>query len=436
MSAANPTTRPVRNDILRNGDDMNDANPALQRLGAALDSGDRGAVMACFAPDANVDVLTGHKRMAFTGKSLGKAIDTLWAGFDDITLTPSTRQVSGSQVVEDSVLSGSHTGIFAGAEPTQGRVHVNVKLSATAGPDSLLTSLRIDTDTRALFAQIAETGDIIGVGGRLIAGARERHTGVRIIDAPPPPVLHPAPVSSASHADTPSAKGSPGRWAGLTGGSSPKGTSVPGHEAPPGTTRSRRKWAALTAVPVLLLIVFLALRHGSSDSSQTVADHPKPITTSSPVASSKPTAAPKPKPTASIALPVIATEAPKSVPHVQAGQQLVLRSDVLFALNSAALTPTAKAAVTTLATQIRSAHVTGTIQINGYTDNLGTVAKNLSLSQARALAVAQVLQASLAGQPVTLAPQGFGQASPVVPNSSDANRARNRRVTIVLPKIG
>ena len=154
------------------------------------------------------------------------------------------------------------------------------------------------------------------------------------------------------------------------------------------------------------------------------------------MASSKPTAAPKPKPTASIALPVIATEAPKSVPHVQAGQQLVLRSDVLFALNSAALTPTAKAAVTTLATQIRSAHVTGTIQINGYTDNLGTVAKNLSLSQARALAVAQVLQASLAGQPVTLAPQGFGQASPVVPNSSDANRARNRRVTIVLPKIG
>ena len=112
---------------------------------------------------------------------------------------------------------------------------------------------------------------------------------------------------------------------------------------------------------------------------------------------------------------------------------MVLRSDVLFALNSAALTPAAKAAVTTLATQIRSAHVTGTIQINGYTDNLGTVDKNLALSKARALAVAQVLQAGLAGQSVTLAPQGFGQANPVAPNTTDPNRARNRRVTIVLP---
>jgi outer membrane protein OmpA-like peptidoglycan-associated protein len=77
--------------------------------------------------------------------------------------------------------------------------------------------------------------------------------------------------------------------------------------------------------------------------------------------------------------------------------------------------------------------VTGTIQINGYTDDLGSAAKNLALSQARALAVAQVLQAGLAGQSVTLAPQGFGQASPVAPNTTDANRARNRRVTIVLP---
>ena len=77
--------------------------------------------------------------------------------------------------------------------------------------------------------------------------------------------------------------------------------------------------------------------------------------------------------------------------------------------------------------------MTGTIQINGYTDNLGSTAYDLALSQARALAVAQVLQAGLAGQQVTLAPQGFGQTSPVAPNTTDPNRARNRRVTIVLP---
>jgi Outer membrane protein and related peptidoglycan-associated (lipo)proteins len=134
-------------------------------------------------------------------------------------------------------------------------------------------------------------------------------------------------------------------------------------------------------------------------------------------------------------LPVIATAAPTAVPHVQAGRQVVLASDVLFALNSSALTPEAQKAVTTLADQIRAAGVTGTIQVNGYTDNLGSIAYDLNLSRARALAVAQVLQAGLAGQPVTLTPQGFGQANPVAPNTTDANRARNRRVTIVLPKL-
>ena len=407
---------------------MNDPSPALQRLGAALDSGNRDAVMACFSPDATVDVLTGHKRMAFTGKTLGEAVDKLLAGFDKITLTPNTRQVVGLQVVEEAVLSGSHTGSFAGAEPTQGKVHVNVKLTATAGPDSKLKSLRVDADARALFAQIADSGDIIGVGGRLIAGARERHNGVRVIDAPRPSAGQAAPASNV--ATPPSPKKSPGRWAGLTPGLKPAEAPSAGSGTQPGAKKSRIKWAALTALPVLLLIVFLTWRSGSSGPSLAAADHPAP----SPTSTSSPTTTPRaPTPTPSTALPVIATAAPKSVPHVQAGQQLVLRSDVLFGLNSAALTPSAKAAVTTLATQISSSHVTGTIQINGYTDNLGTVDKNLALSQARALAVAQVLQAGLAGQSVTLAPQGFGQASPVAPNTTDPNRARNRRVTIVLP---
>ena len=113
----------------------------------------------------------------------------------------------------------------------------------------------------------------------------------------------------------------------------------------------------------------------------------------------------------------------------------MLNSDVLFSFDSAALTQTARTALTRVAGQIRKAGVTGTIQINGYTDNLGSVAYDVALSRARALAVAGVLQAGLAGRPVTLAPQGFGQANPVAPNTSDPSRARNRRVAIVLPKV-
>jgi outer membrane protein OmpA-like peptidoglycan-associated protein len=89
--------------------------------------------------------------------------------------------------------------------------------------------------------------------------------------------------------------------------------------------------------------------------------------------------------------------------------------------------------VTRIAKQVRSSVVTGTIQINGYTDNSGTVAYDRALSRSRALAVARVLQRGLVGRPVTLVPQGFGQSNPVAPNTSDASRARNRRVTIVLP---
>lgn len=398
--AANPTTRAVTGGSLRKGDEMNDPSAALQHLRAALDVGDRDAVMACFAPDATLSVLSGKERIALTSGGIGKAVDTLIVGFDNIKLTPISRQVSESQIVQESVVSGDHTGSFAGAEPTSSRVHVNVKLTATAAPDSKLQSLLVEADTRALYAQIAKTDDGIGAASGMLATVRERYDGgVRVIGVP-----------------------------------KPGATSAVGAGARPSNTSSRRRWAALTVAPVLLLIVFLAWRHGSIDPSLAAADHP-----AKPVASTRSTtAAPSqtPKPTAATSLPAIAIAVPKSVPHVQAGRQVVLNSDVLFGFDSSTLTPGASSAVTSLAEQLRTAGVTGTIQVNGYTDDLGTVAYDLALSRDRALAVARVLQAGLAGQPVILAPQGFGQANPVAPNDSDPNRARNRRVTIVLPTAG
>jgi outer membrane protein OmpA-like peptidoglycan-associated protein len=394
--------QPTRGDILGNGGEMNDPGPALKHLGAALDAGDREAVMACFAADATVDVIAGDKRMSFSSKGIRDAIDSLLTGFDRITFTPTTRLVSEARVVEEAVLSGDHMGSFAGAAPTQSRVHVNVKLTATADGDSNLQSLRVDADARALFAQIAGNDDVAGAFGGIIAGVRERHEGVRVIDAPRPPE---APAKTASEAG-----------------------------AAPTTKRSRRRWAVLPVAAILLLIAFVAWRAGSADPSIAAgATHPATATSTPTSTPSQP--ATTPAPTTAAALPVIATAAPTAVPHVQAGRQVVLASDVLFALNSSALTPAAQTAVTTLAGQIRAAGVTGTIQVNGYTDNLGSIAYDLALSRARALAVAQVLQAGLAGQPVTLTPQGFGQANPVAPNTTDANRARNRRVTIVLPKL-
>jgi len=353
--------------------------------------------MACFAADATVHLTSGDKPITFTSNGIREAVDALMSGFDDIKLKPNTRQVSASRIVQDCVVSGDHTGSFAGVKPTSSRVHINVKLSATGAADSNLQSLWVEADTRALFAQISGTNDIVGVAGGMVATVRERHDAVRVIDAPRPPA-------------------------------------APAVGAPPKSSGSRRWWAAVAAAAVLLLVVFLAWRPGSADPALAAkaGDPAKPTSTGT--ATSAPSQpAPTPKPVAPSALPVIATAAPQSVPHVQAGRQVVLNSDVLFGFDSAALTPAAAAAVTSLAGQISSAGVTGTIQVNGYTDNLGSVAYCLALSRARALAVARILQAGLAGRPVTLAPQGFGQANPVAPNTSDPNRARNRRVTIVLP---
>jgi len=359
--------------------------------------------MTCFVDDATLDLISGEERILLTSTGIRDAVDTLLAGFEHIKLTPISRQLSASRVLQESVLSGDHTGTFFGAEPTSGRVRVNVKLSATSSTDSTVQSLAVEADTRALFAQIAGTDDLVGVTGGLIAAARERQDlAVRVVDAN----RSPAPPAADKRAR-------------------------------PRISRVGLSCAALVVAAVLLVVAILALQPGLT---RPVLDASAVQPAGTQTTTGRPTAAPsqpKPAPSPGVtkALPVIAIAAPKAVPHVQPGRQVVLNSDVLFSFDSAALTPTARTALTRIAGQIRTAGVTGTIQINGYTDNLGSVAYDVALSRARALAVAGVLQTGLAGRPVTLAPQGFGQANPVAPNTSDPSRARNRRVAIVLPKV-
>jgi outer membrane protein OmpA-like peptidoglycan-associated protein len=382
---------------------MNDPGVALQRIAAALRAADSDAIMACFAADSILEVGSDPDRRVFTNQGIRDAIDALIAGFEDLKLTPSSRRVSPSRVVEESVFSGVHRGVFAGVAPARVRVHVSVRLTAESGPDSTLQSLWVDADAPALFAQIAGTEDIMGVTGGMVATVRERYDGaVRVTD-------------ETKQLPTPA-------------------------RARAGPSLSRRRWFA--AVGLVLAAAFLTWTVVSMIGGQD-AQTPRPglasavtATPSAKVVRASPRRAPPLSRGTPGALPIIATAAPKAVPHVQAGKQLVLNSDVLFGFDSASLTAAATAALNRLSQQVRNANVTGTIQINGYTDNLGSVGYDLALSRARALAVARVLQSALAGRPVTLVPQGFGHANPVAPNTNDAGRARNRRVTIVLPTPG
>ena len=69
------------------------------------------------------------------------------------------------------------------------------------------------------------------------------------------------------------------------------------------------------------------------------------------------------------------------------------------------------------------------IEIAGYTDNTGSVALNIRLSQARAAAVRAYL-ARKGVSPMRMLARGYGARNPVVPNTTAEGRAQNRRVEL------
>jgi outer membrane protein OmpA-like peptidoglycan-associated protein len=101
---------------------------------------------------------------------------------------------------------------------------------------------------------------------------------------------------------------------------------------------------------------------------------------------------------------------------------------VYFDTGSAALLPQSDgeiAKVTTLVTGNSGWMVT----IEGHTDNIGSEADNLSLSQHRASAVLSAL--TVAGvTPDRLTAIGFGEAKPIASNDTLEGRTRNRRVEL------
>lgn len=107
--------------------------------------------------------------------------------------------------------------------------------------------------------------------------------------------------------------------------------------------------------------------------------------------------------------------------------------NITFVTGSATIAPSAESTLTDLYNQLLIGGALA-IQIEGHTDNVGNPASNMALSEARAFAVKGWLERKAptmfpAGRVVIKA---LGQTMPVAPNSSDAGRAMNRRVTIVL----
>jgi outer membrane protein OmpA-like peptidoglycan-associated protein len=109
---------------------------------------------------------------------------------------------------------------------------------------------------------------------------------------------------------------------------------------------------------------------------------------------------------------------------------IVNMSDVVFATGSYQIKTSA---------QIKLARIAGIlmtypglkVQVEGYTDNVGSAAFNQKLSDQRANAVMQFLisQGVKAG---SISAKGYGEADPVASNSTASGRAQNRRVQLVV----
>jgi len=67
------------------------------------------------------------------------------------------------------------------------------------------------------------------------------------------------------------------------------------------------------------------------------------------------------------------------------------------------------------------------IEVGGHTDSDGSDATNLALSERRAAAVIEYLAAK-GIEPERMVARGYGEAMPIVPNTSSENKARNRRI--------
>ena len=69
------------------------------------------------------------------------------------------------------------------------------------------------------------------------------------------------------------------------------------------------------------------------------------------------------------------------------------------------------------------------IEIGGHTDNVGSDADNLKLSQQRAEAIRQYL-IKKGIQPARVIAKGYGASEPVADNSTNEGRQNNRRTEV------
>ncbi len=125
-----------------------------------------------------------------------------------------------------------------------------------------------------------------------------------------------------------------------------------------------------------------------------------------------------------------------SVTLQERGIVISIRDKVLFKSGRAEIEKDSEADIIKIGQDILAKIPGKSIRIEGHTDNIpiksAQYPSNWELSNARAMSVLRLLVDKAGINPKNISAVAYGEFSPIVPNTSDENRATNRRVDIVI----
>lgn len=124
-----------------------------------------------------------------------------------------------------------------------------------------------------------------------------------------------------------------------------------------------------------------------------------------------------------------------NVQVIRQGDELILRmpSNVTFATGQADIQPQYRGTLDQVAAVLKDYNQTY-VDVYGHTDAVGTDASNQSLSERRAVSVADYL-AMRGVNEARLGTRGFGESQPIADNMTEDGKAANRRVEIKIVPI-
>jgi type VI secretion system protein ImpK len=194
-------------------------------------------------------------------------------------------------------------------------------------------------------------------------------------------------------------------------------------------------WGAVSGAAVALVALYLAFVVSLGERSDPVARDLAQLAAAIPAAPAPARPAPAAAPAERVAAHLADAIRAGQIAVTEDAQRstIVVRSDRLFASGSTRLEPGVEPIVMRIAEALE--RVPGAILVTGHTDDVpirtARFHSNWELSAARAETVVR-LMAKRISDPRRLKAEGLADSEPVAPNDSEANRARNRRVVIIL----